>query len=109
MSIMMGPVWEKPADATEARAHTAAMTIRSDGKIEGLDPSMRNLLETFERCAELGRRGPSGGEPAYPRSAELMSSRAMGQPVRHRGLLPFMRQQRHGYAAKPMGELQAIS
>jgi hypothetical protein len=85
------------------------MTMRSDGKIEGLDPSMRNLLETFERCAELGRRGPSGGEPAYPRAAELMSSRRMGQPVLHGGTLPFMRRQRHGYAAKPMGDPLASS
>lgn len=43
---------------------------------------MRNLLETFECCAELGRSGPSGGEPACPRAPELMSSHRAQQPVR---------------------------
>jgi hypothetical protein len=101
----MEPVWEKTADAAPAKAHAATMTMRSGEKIEGLDPSMRNPLESFECCAGLGRRGPSGGEPAYPRAAELMSSHRTGQRARRCGALPFMRQGRHGYAAKPITTL----
>jgi hypothetical protein len=57
----------------------AFCTLRSAGVAEAPDPtqglcfeaertspSMRNLLEVIERCAELGRK-PSDGEPASPR------------------------------------------